>query len=223
MASEIIEKLRQTVRDVPDFPKKGIVFKDITPILGDGELFGRRSIFSWSAARERRSTRSLELTPGGFLFGSAVTCRAGDWLCAVAQRRAVTHKTESAAYTLEYGEAGKWSCMWTPLRRAKIVLIDDLLATDGDICISRYPDQESGRRFSGSNFSDRIGIPARSKKTGTGKSLLVLEILTSMQRRFGPNRCPDRNGPGRLGPKDLSCTGDAFRPAAARGPSFRSG
>ena len=59
MGSETVERLRTAVRDVSDFPKKDIVFKDITPVLSDPTCSVHPSIYFWNAAAGERSTRSL--------------------------------------------------------------------------------------------------------------------------------------------------------------------
>ena len=75
--ADVIEQLRRAVRDVPDFPKAGIIFKDITPILADGTLF-RASI---DAFLKRCSAMQIDKIVGidarGFLFGSAVAYELG--------------------------------------------------------------------------------------------------------------------------------------------------
>src|SRR6266513_2307791 len=77
MNSESLEKLRVAVRDVPDFPKAGIVFKDITPILGNGKLF-RTAIEAFLAqCRGKQIDKIVGIDARGFLFGSAVAYDLG--------------------------------------------------------------------------------------------------------------------------------------------------
>ncbi len=131
MADDAISRLRAAVRDVPDFPKPGIIFKDITPILKDGAFF-RSSI---DLFLKRCSGQSIDKIVGidarGFLFGSAVAYELGIGFVPLRKKGRLPYKTESAAYSLEYGEAEMELHIDAIERGEKIVLIDDLLATGG--------------------------------------------------------------------------------------------
>ena len=131
MLSDSIDQLRAAIRDVPDFPKPGIVFKDITPILGNGKLF-RMAI---EAFLERCRGKSIDKIVGidarGFLFGSAVAYDLGVGFVPLRKKGRLPYKTESAKYSLEYGEAEMELHVDAIERGEKIVLIDDLLATGG--------------------------------------------------------------------------------------------
>jgi adenine phosphoribosyltransferase len=131
MTSEIIERLRETVRDVPDFPKKGIVFKDITPILGDGQLFRAAVDLFLERCQGKKIDKIVGIDARGFLFGSAVAYELGIGFVPLRKKGRLPYKTESAAYTLEYGEAEMELHVDAITEGEKIVLIDDLLATGG--------------------------------------------------------------------------------------------
>src|SRR5258707_12129013 len=77
MALDILGKLRAAVRDVPDFPKKGIVFKDITPILSDPALFRASIDLFLERCRGRKIDKIVGIEARGFLFGSAVASGSG--------------------------------------------------------------------------------------------------------------------------------------------------
>ena len=127
----MLEKLRAGVRDVPDFPKKGIVFKDITPILSDGALF-RASIDAFvEQCRGKKIDKVVGIDARGFLFGSAVAYLLGVGFVPIRKRGKLPFKTEIAKYSLEYGEAEMEMHVDAMGPGEKIVLIDDLLATGG--------------------------------------------------------------------------------------------
>jgi adenine phosphoribosyltransferase len=131
MGLEMIEKLRAGVRDVPDFPKKGIVFKDITPILSDGALF-RASIDAFvEQCRGQKIDKVVGIDARGFLFGSAVAYLLGVGFVPIRKRGKLPFKTEIAKYSLEYGEAEMEMHVDAMGPGERIVLIDDLLATGG--------------------------------------------------------------------------------------------
>src|SRR5213075_214296 len=131
MALDLVGKLRAAVRDVPDFPKKGIVFKDITPLLSDRALF-RASI---DLFLERCCGKEIDKIVGidarGFLFGSTVAYELGVGFVPIRKKGRLPYKTESAKYSLEYGEAEMELHVDAIEQGEKIVLIDDLLATGG--------------------------------------------------------------------------------------------
>src|SRR5438132_7146521 len=131
MNSNQIDKLRASVRDVPDFPKKGIVFKDITPILKDGGLF-RASIDAFlDRCRGKKIDKIVGIDARGFLFGSVVAYELGVGFVPLRKKGRLPYKTESAKYSLEYGEAEMELHIDAITRGEQIVLIDDLLATGG--------------------------------------------------------------------------------------------
>jgi adenine phosphoribosyltransferase len=131
MSSASIETLRAAVRDVPDFPKPGIIFKDITPILSNGKLF-RASIDVFLAqCGGKEIDKIVGIDARGFLFGSAVAYELGVGFVPLRKKGRLPYKTESAKYSLEYGEAEMELHIDAITPGEQIVLIDDLLATGG--------------------------------------------------------------------------------------------
>ena len=131
MPADSIEKLRAAVRDVPDFPKAGIVFKDITPILCDGALFRQAIDLFLERCRGQAINKVVCIDARGFLFGSAVAYELGIGLIPIRKKGKLPYKTERAAYTLEYGEAEMEMHIDSVKPGERLVLIDDLLATGG--------------------------------------------------------------------------------------------
>lgn len=131
MVADSIDRLRAAVRDVPNFPKHGIVFKDITPILVDAQLF-RDSI---ECFLERCRTLPVDKIVGidarGFLFGAAVAYALEVGFVPIRKKGKLPFKTASAAYSLEYGDAEMEMHIDSIELGERIVLIDDLLATGG--------------------------------------------------------------------------------------------
>ena len=131
MVSDTIDKLRAAVRDVPDFPKPGIVFKDITPILSDGALFRASIDLFLEKCQGKAIDKIVGIDARGFLFGSAVAYKLGVGFVPLRKKGRLPYKTESAAYSLEYGEAEMELHIDAIESGEKIILIDDLLATGG--------------------------------------------------------------------------------------------
>src|SRR5256712_10102460 len=131
MASTMTEQLRAAVRDVPDFPKKGIVFKDITPILNNSALFKASIDVFLERCRGRKIDKIVGIDARGFLFGSVVAYELGVGFVPLRKKGRLPYKTESAKYSLEYGEAEMELHIDAITRGERIILIDDLLATGG--------------------------------------------------------------------------------------------
>src|SRR5207247_10019466 len=105
MASDVVDKLRAGVRDVPDFPKKGIVFKDITPVLSDPVLFRTSIDLFLDRCRGRKVDKIVGIDARGFLFGSAVAYELCVGFVPIRKRGKLPFHTDVASYSLEYCEA----------------------------------------------------------------------------------------------------------------------
>jgi adenine phosphoribosyltransferase len=131
MNSEIMDRLRAGVRDVPDFPKKGIVFKDITPLLSDHALFRASIDLFLERCRGKEIDKIVGIDARGFLFGSAVAYELGVGFVPIRKRGKLPYKTEIAKYSLEYGEAEMEMHIDAMIAGERVILVDDLLATGG--------------------------------------------------------------------------------------------
>ncbi len=130
ITDERIERILSRIRDVPDFPKPGILFKDVTPLLGDGPAF--RGVTDLLA--ERVGPGRPELIVGiesrGFIFGAALAERLGVGFVPVRKPGKLPFRTTRETYSLEYGtDALEMHEDAVEMRRCFIV--DDLLATGG--------------------------------------------------------------------------------------------
>jgi adenine phosphoribosyltransferase len=123
--------LRAAIRDVPDFPKEGILFKDITPILGCGALFRQAVDCFVEANVGRKIDKVVGIDARGFLFGAAAAYTMGVGFVPIRKKGKLPYRSESASYSLEYGEANVEIHVDAIAPGEKVVLIDDLLATGG--------------------------------------------------------------------------------------------
>lgn len=126
-----LSTLKAAIRDIPDFPKPGILFKDITPILHDPALF--RSAVGLFVERHRGRTihRIAAIESRGFLFGAAVAHELGIGLVPVRKKGKLPYKTVEQTYALEYGTATIEVHEDAFVAGESVLLIDDLLATGG--------------------------------------------------------------------------------------------
>jgi adenine phosphoribosyltransferase len=166
------DTLRAAVRDVSDFPKAGILFKDITPILGNGILlrFAVDCLVADCAGQEIQKIVGIDAR--GFLFGATVADRLGIGFVPIRKRGKLPWKTESVAYKLEYGEAAieVHTDAFEPGER--VSLIDDLLATGGTAAAAAKLIAKAGANVVQAQFLIELGfldgrsalapIPARS-------------------------------------------------------------
>ncbi len=125
------ESLRSAVRDVVDFPKPGIVFKDITPILADGQLFRESISLLCETAGCAKIDKVVGIDARGFIFAAAVADRLGAGFVPVRKKGKLPWKTRQTAYALEYGEAIVELHEDAVKPGENILLVDDLLATGG--------------------------------------------------------------------------------------------
>ena len=131
MGSDTVERLRAAVRDVPDFPKKGVLFKDITPLLSDSGLFRASIDLFVERCRGREIDKIVGIDARGFLFGSAVAYELGLGFVPIRKRGKLPYRTDTVKYSLEYGEAEVEMHTDAVREGERIVLVDDLLATGG--------------------------------------------------------------------------------------------
>ncbi|HEY6154285.1 MAG TPA: adenine phosphoribosyltransferase [Candidatus Udaeobacter sp.] len=131
MTLGIVQQLRAAVRDVPDFPKKGIVFKDITPILNDPVLFRASIDLFVERSRGKELDKIVGIDARGFLFGSAVAYELRLGFVPIRKRGKLPYRTDTAKYSLEYGDAEVEMHTDALTKGERVVLVDDLLATGG--------------------------------------------------------------------------------------------
>ncbi|MBI2339817.1 MAG: adenine phosphoribosyltransferase [Deltaproteobacteria bacterium] len=126
-----MEDLKKFIRDVPDFPRKGIVFKDITPLLKDPAAFRRViRIFSDRFSNEKIS-RIVGIESRGFIFGSALSLEMGIGFVPVRKKGKLPWTKISEEYVLEYGKDLIEMHVDAVSAGERILVVDDLLATGG--------------------------------------------------------------------------------------------
>lgn len=123
--------LRAAVRDVPDFPKPGILFRDLTPVLADPALFARTLDALAERGAEQGATRVAAVESRGFLFGAPVAERLRAGLVPVRKAGKLPYRTVRAAYELEYGEAILEMHEDGVRAGDRVLVVDDVLATGG--------------------------------------------------------------------------------------------
>ncbi len=126
-----IASLRDAIRDIPDFPKPGIVFKDITPLLCNGALFARTIDIFAERYRNQKIDTVLGIESRGFIVGAALAYKLGAGFCVVRKPGKLPYQTHSASYDLEYGTDTLEIHVDALPEKARVVIADDLIATGG--------------------------------------------------------------------------------------------
>ena len=128
-----MESVKQIIRDIPDFPKEGIIFKDITPLLADSSAFGK----TINTLKERYADKQIDKVVGvearGFLFASALAYALEAGTTMVRKPGKLPYKTYQETYSLEYGTDTIEIHQDAFQPGERIVLIDDVLATGGTL------------------------------------------------------------------------------------------
>ena len=125
------DTLRKAIRDVPDFPKPGILFKDITPILADPHLLHTAVDLLADRHLKDRIDKVAVIESRGFTFGTAVAYKLNAGLALVRKKGKLPYRTIEASYDLEYGSATLQMHVDAIKPGERVLLLDDLLATGG--------------------------------------------------------------------------------------------
>ena len=129
--SDLEQKLRSTIRDIPDFPKPGILFKDITPVLASPKLL--RSTIDWFA--QRHAGDHIDVVVGmesrGFVFGTPLALELSAAFVPARKPGKLPYQHVGVDYALEYGTARLEMHTDAIKPGQKVLIVDDLLATGG--------------------------------------------------------------------------------------------
>lgn len=128
---EIVQELKSSIRDIPDFPKKGIIFKDITTLLKDGKKFQEAINCIVERYKDKKIDKVVSIEARGFIFGSAVAYKLGAGLIPIRKKGKLPHETNKIEYELEYGKDSLEIHKDAINPDDNVLIIDDLLATGG--------------------------------------------------------------------------------------------
>jgi adenine phosphoribosyltransferase len=146
MKKDKLSQIRSAIRDVPDFPKKGIIFKDITTLLNDATLFTQ----SMDLLEELVKDYSFDVVAGiesrGFIFGSVLAYKLGLKFIPIRKPGKLPAETISEEYALEYGTDRIEIHADALEKDQKVLLVDDLLATGGTAQASSRLIERSGAK-----------------------------------------------------------------------------
>lgn len=128
---EIVDSLNKTIRDILDFPVKGIVFKDITPLLADINLYNAVIDKMAEQYKDKKINKVVGLESRGFIFGISLAQKLGVSFVPIRKQGKLPYKTISTEYCLEYGKACIEIHTDAISENDNVLVVDDLLATGG--------------------------------------------------------------------------------------------
>jgi adenine phosphoribosyltransferase len=163
----VIDELKRRIREIPDFPKAGILFRDITPLLSDGRAF-RQAI---DCIGERYLDRRVDIVVGvearGFIMGSALAYKLGAGNVLVRKQGKLPYKTNRTTYALEYGTDTLEIHQDAIKPGQRVVVADDLLATGGTIAAAAELVRQLGGEIVELAFLiELIGLNGRERLKG---------------------------------------------------------
>ena len=131
---EIKEEIVKVVRDIPDFPVKGVIFKDITPLLSDINLYNKIIDTIANKYKDKNITKIAGLESRGFIFGVSLAQKLNVPFIPIRKKGKLPYKTVSTTYSLEYGTATIEMHIDAVNEKDNVLIVDDLLATGGTAC-----------------------------------------------------------------------------------------
>nr|WP_297427542.1 adenine phosphoribosyltransferase [uncultured Actinotalea sp.] len=170
---QLLARVRELIHDVPDYPEPGVVFKDITPLLADGPTF--RAVVDHMAAT---APGPVDLVVGmearGFILGAPVAAALGAGFIPARKAGKLPRETVTGAYDLEYGSAVLEVHADTIGHGARVLVVDDVLATGGTAAATVELVGRTGGEVVGLSFLMELGfLRGREKLDGQRLDVLV--------------------------------------------------
>jgi len=166
--------LEDYIRSIPDWPKKGILFRDITPLLGDVKAFAAAIEALAADFADVGIDYVAAVEARGFIFGSAVAEKLGAGFVPIRKAGKLPFKTKSVTYDLEYGTDTLEIHCDAVAEGAKVLMVDDLLATGGTMAAACELIEKIGGRVAGITFLVELcELAGRDKLCGYKISTLI--------------------------------------------------
>ena len=150
--------LRARVRDVQDFPKPGILFRDLTPLMGDGAAMRHAVDMLAEAAVRHRPELIVAIESRGFIFGAPVAASLNIGFVPVRKPGKLPHEIRRRSYDLEYGTDALEMHADAVVHGARVVIVDDLLATGGTAGATVELVREIGGQVVGATFVVELAV-----------------------------------------------------------------
>jgi adenine phosphoribosyltransferase len=176
---DVAGRLRALIRDVPDFPRPGIVFKDITLLLGDGPAFSAAVAALAEPYRDAHVATVAGIESRGFILGGAVADRLGAGFAPVRKEGRLPSDRISQSYNLEYGEAVVEIHSDAIAPGQRVLIVDDLLATGGTAGAAAALVERLGGEIAGFAFLIELSALGGAAALGGRPYTALLRMNTS--------------------------------------------
>lgn len=171
-----MERLKEIIRDIPDFPKKGIVFKDITTLLADANSYHRMIDLLAHRYIGKHIDQVVGVEARGFILGSALAYKLGTGITLVRKPGKLPYKVRSKTYELEYGTDTLEIHEDAFKPGDRVIVADDLLATGGTMAAVVDLVQELGAEVVECAFMAELEFLGGRKKLPDGKVFSLLKF-----------------------------------------------
>jgi len=173
MTNEGID-LKKYIRSIPDWPKKGILFRDITPLLGNPGALAAATEALCADFRGAGIEYVAAVEARGFIFGTAVAEKLGAGFVPIRKKGKLPAKTESITYDLEYGTDTLQVHVDAVKNQAKVLMVDDLLATGGTMAAACKLIESIGGQIAGITFLIELTtLAGRAKLAGYNAKSII--------------------------------------------------
>jgi len=165
--------LKKHVRDIPGFPKEGIIFKDITTLLQDAKALAAAVDRIADEYKNKKIDVVLSVEARGFIFGSAIAYKMGLGMVPVRKKGKLPAKTHSVTYDLEYGQDTLEIHQDAFAKGTRVLIVDDLLATGGTVAAVAGLVEKMGGVVAGIAFVIEL-LPLKGREKLKGYSVTSL-------------------------------------------------
>ena len=174
MSTDVAERVRRTLRAIPDHPKPGIVFQDITPVLHNGRLFAEAVDAMAAPFREAGVTHVVGIEARGFIMGAPLATRIGAGFIPLRKPGKLPWESVAEKYALEYGEDSLHAHRDACKAGDRVLIADDVLATGGTAAAAGRLVRALGAELVGWTFLLEIGaLNGRQRLEGARHTSLV--------------------------------------------------
>jgi len=166
--------LEKYIRSIPDWPKEGILFRDITPLLADTKAFSAAVDALCTDFTQADIEYVAAVEARGFIFGAAVAEKLGAGFVPIRKKGKLPYKTESVTYDLEYGTDTLEVHKDAVEKDSKVLMVDDLLATGGTMAAACQLIEKIGGQIAGITFLIELKeLAGREKLSGYNINTII--------------------------------------------------
>ena len=167
MSENIINNLKKSIRNIPDFPKKGILFKDITTLLKDPQKFKDAVDLISEKYKNEKITKVAAIEARGFIFGGAIAVKLGAGFVPIRKKGKLPAEVYEITYDLEYGTDTLQMHRDALEAQDNVLIVDDLLATGGTALATSQLIERTGAKIKGIEFLiELVDLKGKEKLSG---------------------------------------------------------